>query len=166
MKSLIIQKAGEDAYNYLAKYVDVESDKTFVVSTTNIFNVLNNHNKYSAFVNLSRTNDIRFINKFFEAVNSRLSTDEIFIGCLETISSRMQRLPIGKIPVIGDIYFTFEFIFNRLSPKIIGLKKIYFLLTRGRNRLLSKAEVLGRLVCCGFEIVDYKQINGLTYCIL
>lgn len=163
MKKLIVEKIGEKAYDYFAKYVDLESDKTFVVSTTNVFNVLNNQNTFNAFVNLSRTNDIRYINKFFESVNSRLQNEDVFIGCLETISCRMQRLSIGKIPIVGSIYFAVEFVFNRISPKVIGLKKIYFLLTRGRNRLLSKAEVLGRLVCCGFEIVDYKQINGLTY---
>lgn len=163
MKSLIVEKVGEEAYQYFSKYIDTESDTSFFVSTTNVFNILNNPNKFNAFINLSRTNDIRFINKFFESVNSRLNNDDIFIGCLETISSRMQRLPIGKIPIIGPIYFAVEFVFNRISPKVVGLKKIYFLLTRGRNRLLSKAEVLGRLVCCGFEIVDYQQINGLTY---
>lgn len=163
MKSLIIEKAGQEAYDYFSKYVDLESNKTFVVSTTNVFNILNNPNNFNSFINLSRTNDIRFINKFFESVNSRLQNDEIFIGGLETISSRMQRLPIGKIPIIGSIYFVVEFVFNRISPKVIGLKKIYFLLTRGRNRLLSKAEVLGRLVCCGFEIIDYQLIDGITY---
>ncbi|MEO6304276.1 MAG: sugar transferase [Bacteroidia bacterium] len=28
---------------------------------------------------------------------------------------------------------------------------------------MSKAEALGRLVSCGFEIVDYRSINGLMY---
>ena len=163
MQNLIIKKCGKEVFGYFSKYIDVESEKVFVVSTTNTFNILNKHNEYNALINLSRTNDIRFVNKFFEAVNSRLNNGDVYIGCLETISSRMQRMPIGKIPVIGTIYFGVEFIFNRLSPKIFGLKKIYFLLTRGRNRLLSKAEVLGRLVCCGFEIIDYKGINGLTY---
>ncbi len=163
MKNLIIEKSGKEALDFFSKYTDIESEKTYVVSTTNVFNILNNHTTPNALINLSRTNDIRFINKFFEAVNSKLKQGDVFIGCLETISGRMQRMPIGKIPVIGTIYFSIEFIFNRLSPKIIGLKKIYFLLTRGRNRLLSKAEVLGRLVCCGFEIIDTKSINGLTY---
>jgi len=163
MKKLIIEKSGKEAHDYFSKYLDIESEKILVISTTNIFNILSQHNQFDALINLSRTNDIRFINKFYEAVNSKLRNGDIFIGCFETITSRMQRMPIGKIPVIGKLYFTFEFVFNRLSPKIIGLKKIYFLLTRGRNRLLSKAEVLGRLVCCGFEIIDYKNINGLTY---
>ena len=28
---------------------------------------------------------------------------------------------------------------------------------------MSKAETLGRLVCCGFDIVDYQSFNGLLY---
>ncbi len=163
MKNLIIQKSGKEAFDFFSKYVDIESKNTLVISTTNIFNILNNNTQPNALINLSRTNDIRFVNKFFEAVNSKLNNGDVFIGCLETISARMQRMPIGKIPIVGTLYYGFEFIFNRLSPKIIGLKQIYFLLTRGRNRLLSRAEVLGRLVCCGFEIVDYQAINGLTY---
>lgn len=163
MKKLIIQKSGKEALDYFSKFTDVESEKTFVFSSTNIFNILNNNTNPNVIINLSRTNDIRFVNKFFEAVNSKLNNEGVFIGCLETISSRMERMPIGKIPFIGAIYFGLEFLFNRISPKIFGLKKIYFILTRGRNRLLSKAEVLGRLVCCGFEIIDYESINGLTY---
>jgi lipopolysaccharide/colanic/teichoic acid biosynthesis glycosyltransferase len=163
MKSLIIEKAGKDVLTFLEKYVDVESEKTLVVSTTNTFNILNNQNRLHSLINLSRTNDIRFINKFFNAVNSKLTKGDLYIGCLETLTSRMLRLPIGKIPVIGTAYFTFEFIFNRLAPKTPILKKIYFLVTRGRRRLLSKAEVLGRLVCCGFEIMDHQAIVGLTY---
>lgn len=163
MKNLIIQKSGKEALDYFSKFVEIESDKTFVFSSTNIFNILNNNTKPNAVINLSRTNDIRFVNKFFEAVNSKLKNGDVFIGCLETISSRMERMPIGKISFIGPIYFGLEFLFNRISPKIFGFKKIYFILTRGRNRLLSKAEVLGRLVCCGFEIIDYESINGLTY---
>ena len=163
MKDLIIEESGTEALDYFVKYVDVKSEQTFVISTTNTFNVLNYNHEINSLINLSKVNNIRYINKFFEAVNSKLKNEELFIGCFETISSRMNRMPIGKVPVIGSLYFGIEFIFNRLSPKIIGLKKIYFLLTKGRNRLLSKAELLGRLVSCGFEIIDYKNINGCTY---
>jgi hypothetical protein len=53
----------------------------------------------------------------------------------------------------------------RIFPKTPVLKKLYFFITRGHNRLLSKAETLGRLVSCGFEIEDYQSFNGLTYVI-
>lgn len=70
---------------------------------------------------------------------------------------------MGKIPVVKSIYFVVEFIFLRMFPKIWGLKKIYFIFTRGRNRLISKAECLGRLVSCGFEIVSMDSFDGITY---
>jgi lipopolysaccharide/colanic/teichoic acid biosynthesis glycosyltransferase len=56
-----------------------------------------------------------------------------------------------------------EFIFLRVFPKVYILKKLYFFITRGRNRLLSKGEILGRLVSCGFEITEHISINGLLY---
>ena len=68
-----------------------------------------------------------------------------------------------KIPIIKEVYLLFEFIFKRVFPKLPIFKKIYFSITKGKNRLLSKAESLGRLVSCGFEILDYKEINGMHY---
>jgi hypothetical protein len=44
-------------------------------------------------------------------------------------------------------------------PKLPVLKNIYFALTRGYNQIISRAEVLGRLNFCGFEIVAEKEIN-------
>ncbi len=163
MKQLITEKCGEEAYDFFSRYVDVESGETLVVSTTNEFNIINNRNHFNSIINLSRVNNIRRINKFFEQVNQKLENDNIFICCFETIAARKERHRIGKIPVIKNIYFVFEFVFLRVFPKVWGLKKIYFLLTRGRNRLISKAECLGRLVSCGFDIVAAESIKGLTY---
>ncbi len=165
MKDLIVQKTSLEVYEYFSLYGDMESPQTLVVSTTNDFNILNHVGEINVVVNLSRVNDIRYINKFFESINSKLKTDGQFICCLETFSARRERKTIGKIPIIRNIYFGLEFIFMRVFPKIAGLKKIYFLLTRGRNRVLSKAEALGRLVSCGFEIESYNSFNGFLYVI-
>ena len=67
MKNLIIQKSGKEALDYFSKFTEVESEKTFVFSSSNIFNILNNNSIPNAIINLSRTNDIRFVNNFFEA---------------------------------------------------------------------------------------------------
>ena len=163
MKQLIIERSDEKAYNFFSTYVQVETPKTLVLSTTNEFNIINNPNDFDTIINLSEVNNIRYINKFFERVNEKLHNGNIFICCFESIQARKERHRVGNIPVFKNIYFVFEFIFLRVFPKIWGFKKIYFLLTRGRNRLLSKAETLGRLVSCGFEIVDYESFNGLMY---
>ena len=162
MKKIISARASEEAYLFFSQYTDVESPQTLIVSTTNYFNIETRIN-ISSIINLSRINNIRYINKFFEAVNTQLDHDGVFIGCVETFTERKKRKFSNNIPIIRNIQFTLEFIFLRIFPKVIGLKKIYFTVTRGRNRLLSKAESLGRLVSCGFEIIDYRTFNGLLY---
>ncbi|MES2678870.1 MAG: sugar transferase [Bacteroidota bacterium] len=162
-KGLILEKSGDEVYRFLSGFVDLESDTTLVVSTTNVFNILNHQGPITSIVNLSRNNDIRFLNKFFETVNLKLKKNHVFICCFETFSSRRKRKKIGRWPVIRLIYFFMEFIFMRVFPKLPVFKKFYFFFTGGRNRLLSKAEVLGRLASCGFEICDYNSFNGLMY---
>ena len=163
MKDLLINKVGEKAHDYFNCFIDTESQRTLVVSTTNEFNILNHPGKLNAILNLSKVNNIRYINKFFEKTNSILGNDSFFIVCFETITARKERHRLGNIPVIRDLWFGIEFVFLRVFPKVWGLKKMYFLFTRGRNRLLSKAEVMGRLVSCGFKIEASEAFNGLTY---
>lgn len=163
MKQVLLSTVGEKTYNYFNQFIDTESKNTLVVSTTNEFNILNYPNEIRSLINLSKVNNIRFINKFFEKVNGRLQNDDWFVVCFETITARKERHRLGRIPVIKNLWFGAEFVFLRMFPKMWGFKKIYFLLTRGRNRLLSKAEVMGRLVSCGFHIEASEAFNGLTY---
>lgn len=163
MKQEIIQKAGPEAFAYVSGFVDVEHESTLLLSTTNSFNLLNHGRKVGAIVNFSKVNNIRFINKFFEAANQQLDINDLYIGCFETFTAKRSRSWLGKTPILSQIYSIFEFVFHRVFPKLWGFKKVYFAFTRGRNRLLSKAEVLGRLVCCGFEIVEYNEINRRIY---
>jgi lipopolysaccharide/colanic/teichoic acid biosynthesis glycosyltransferase len=154
---------GTPAYEFISKYVNLSSEETLVVHTTNLFNVVNHPRHYRSIVNLGKVNDIRFINKFFEGVNEHLDQQDVFVGRFETFTARRQRKLINRIPILGQIYFLLEFIFMRMFPKMPVLKKLYFFITRGHNRLLSKAETLGRLVSCGFSILDFKSIDGLIY---
>lgn len=162
MRDVIKDKVGEEALEYFTQFIDIDNKTTSVVSTTNIINIINKDNVKSI-INLSRINNIRFINKFFESVNEKLEIGDTYIGCVETINARKRRKRRSRIPVIRDFVFILEFIFLRVFPKVSGLKKIYFNVTRGRNRLLSKSEALGRLVSCGFKIIDFNTINGYLY---
>ncbi|MBT7035143.1 MAG: hypothetical protein HN973_00310, partial [Lentimicrobiaceae bacterium] len=42
-------------------------------------------------------------------------------------------------------------------------KRIYFFITKGRGRVLSRAETYGRLYSCGFEIIDERRIGTEIY---
>lgn len=108
-------------------------------------------------------NDYSYINQYFEHVNAELEYGETFVGYFETFSARKNRLKVNKIPIIRQLYFGFEFLFKRVLPKIKYLNYLYFGLTKGRDRLLSKAEVLGRLVSCGFQIEKLESIDFHQY---
>jgi len=163
MKNLITRITGEDGYNYLSRFADLNAPDTLIVHSTNVFNVMVHPEKFRTIINLGKVNDIRFINKFFEAVNARLSNDDQFIVRVETFAARRERKKINKMPLLRSLYFGMEFIFLRVFPKVPLLQKIYFFITRGHNRLLSKAEAMGRLVSCGFDIVDHASFNGHLY---
>ena len=130
-------------------------------SSLSLQNIENGELKYYA--NLSKVNDIRFLNKFFETVHKRLDKEGIFIGCVETLEKRAERI-FRKFPtIISYPYYMLDFILKRIFPKWRVTMKIYFFITKGRNRVLSKAETLGRLMSCGFGIINTREINNLLY---
>jgi lipopolysaccharide/colanic/teichoic acid biosynthesis glycosyltransferase len=116
-----------------------------------------------SFIAHEKINDIQFINQYMQKINHQLEIDDCFVGFFETFSARRSRLLINKIPLIRTVFFAFDFLIHRVLPKTKGLNKIYYLINKGRDRLLSKAEVLGRLVYNGFSIEKVESIDGLIY---
>ena len=123
-------------------------------------------NYFKKIINLRRVNDIQYINKFFETVNRKLPTGGLFMGCVETKDQRKQRILKKFPPVLNWIYYSVDFLVKRIFPKFMLTKRLYFFITRGQNRVLSKAEVLGRLYSCGFEEQDEKEIDGYYYFVM
>jgi len=164
MKDLIVSYSNERVYDFISKHTDLCSKYTAVLSTANVFNIdLLSDNSHTSIINLTRINDIRRINKFFEAVNAKLLPDGIFICCGETKNQRRKRILRKYPPVLNYIYFFIDFIFKRIIPKLPITKKIYFGLTRGKNRVLSSAEILGRLYSCGFTVIAESFIKPFSY---
>ncbi len=112
---------------------------------------------------LQKINNSRWVNKYFRAINERLHMGGIFVGCAEVIRQRKLRI-CGKLPWgLATPYCALDFVLHRMWPKVPVLKKIYFAATRGRNRPMAEPEFLGRLLSCGFEFIDSKEIGGLMY---
>lgn len=120
---------------------------------------------YEGVVNYRLINNIQRINKFFEKANRNLKMGQYFVVCMETKDSRRTRL-LQKYPkFISRPYYALDFVLKRVFPKWKPTKKLYFYITKGRNRVLSLTEGLGRLNSCGFDIVDYKRFGYKTYII-
>lgn len=161
-KNFIVQESNKEALEFIENYVDISDDK-MILTNLGMDALEGIDNDISSFVGLGKINSERFINKYFEKVNSKLQNEGLFIGCLETFSARRKRLEIKNLHVLNSVYFSMEFLFKRVLPKVSFTKKYYFDMTKGQDRLLSKAEALGRLVSCGFKIMDFKSINGKVY---
>ncbi len=161
LKKDIIEECGEIAYNYLSENIDLLDPRNLVISTTTRFNIVHQPDNYlKGVVNLKRVNDIRYINKFFEIINAKLPAGGTFIGCAETKNLRKKRILRKYPPGLNWIYYFFDYIIKRVFPKFKLTKRIYFFLTRGENRVLTRAEILGRLYSCGFRSVDEGFVNG------
>jgi len=122
------------------------------------------NNRYRSIINLKRINDIPYLNQFFEAVNSKIPGYGTFIGCVETKNLRKKRI-FKKYPFLLNYfyYYFLDFPVKRLMPKFKITSGLYHFLTRGQNRVITRAETLGRLISCGFDIVNEEYIDSLFY---
>ena len=131
------------------------------ISTTNIEMLYNN--SQDLLVNLHNINNLRRINHYFINSYKKLSTGGLLVGSfipLENFDSYLR----GQMPhFLYAIMLPFYFIFHRVFPKLAITKQIYFILTDGKNRTLSKAEIFGRLSFCGFKMEKYETIGNQIY---
>ncbi len=111
-------------------------------------------------VSLQRFNDIKYPNTYLRLANSRLQPGGILLGVAdphEAVKSKLgQILPA---PVFALVY-PLHFLALRVLPRLPRLRRLYFAATRGRNRVLSRAEILGRVVYTGFSIQAEEMIDG------
>lgn len=138
------------------------TDYTAVLSTTTIFNISSLiRDKYDYIINLHKINDIKNLNGFLDAVNNKLVEKGYFFCCVETKDQRKQRLLNKYPPLLNYIYYFFDFIVKRILPKLKITRGIYLFLTREENKVLSRAEALGRLSRAGFRIKQESFIGNL-----
>ena len=118
---------------------------------------------FSGLGNLERLNNIRQINKFLEKANSSLQYGDYLVVCAETKNVRRTRI-LNKFPkFISRPYYGLDFLLNRVFPKWRLTRKLYFSITKGRNRALSFTETLGRLYSCGFKVINHVRIGYETF---
>jgi len=137
------------------------------------FKIMNTHTPFNIdvipdnfqrlFMNLHRVNDFRRLNRYFLQVHRKLENGGYFISCKEPIEHHRQRF-FNKYPEkMAMVLYTLHFIFVRIWPKLPVLKRIYFAFTRGRNRVISRAELFGRLSFCGFRVIDCRLLKNNHY---
>jgi lipopolysaccharide/colanic/teichoic acid biosynthesis glycosyltransferase len=146
--------------NFINLYFNISLTSNYLTSISDQINLEKlTSGKFSSILNLKKVNDIRYINKFFETVNTILPNSGLYLGKVITYPNRRSAI-LKKYPsILNKIIYFFDYIFSRVLPKLPIAKNLYFYLTKGKGRVISRAEVYGRLYSCGFEIIDEKTIN-------
>lgn len=162
--NMIIIERGREVLRFIEKVADLRKSNNLIIATTTRFNILNQpDNEFYNVINLKRINDIRYINKFMEAVNNKIPYGGIFIDYAETYLLRKKRI-LKKYPWgINYLVYTADWAWKRAFPKLPVFKKIYFYVTHGHNRVISKAETFGRLYSCGFTVVREEYIHNCLF---
>ena len=146
--------------NFINFYFDLSSSSNYLTSISDQINLEKlTFGKFSSILNLKKVNDIRYVNKFFETVNTILPNSGLYLGKVITYPNRRSAILKKYPPILNKIIYFFDYIFSRVLPKLPILKNLYFHLTKGKGRVISRAEMYGRLYSCGFEIIDEKTIN-------
>jgi len=161
----------EKVFSFINAHValdNIDRANSTIISTGTQYNVDHlSDNSQEMILNLHPMNDYRRINKFLISINRSMKNNAIFIGNGETLTQRHKRFLSKKYPrLINHIFRGLDFIINRAFPKMSATKGIYFALTKGRNRPLSKCEILGRLYFCGFEVIATEEIHNKLFFIM
>jgi lipopolysaccharide/colanic/teichoic acid biosynthesis glycosyltransferase len=164
--SLMHSFAGKKTTDFLEKTTDLHSGnlRVFFANDINELKLTRNY-QYSAFVQMQKLNDMRQVNEMFYQMNTKLADNGIFICRFESKSTWKKNI-LKKYPAgLNYIVYSFWFFVKRIIPRLILTHRLYYDITNGKNRIFSKAEVLGRLIYSGFTIVKERKIDNLTYVI-
>lgn len=108
-------------------------------------------------------NEIRHINKLLADTNIALAADGFIICQCVTAYIRRDKLKQQMPRFLYGIANTYEYLIHRVIPKLPVLRDIYFYLTKGHRRSLTRVEILGRIYRAGFDVVAEKIVNGKFY---
>jgi hypothetical protein len=165
LQQAIIDESDHDVFSFVSNHLDLHKNfKSIVFSTRNKSYVDSvDFSNVRAIVNFKRINLIREINEHFESVNKLLPDAGIYIGRCETYNERRSRFDRKYGKRLARLAWIVDFVFNRVFPKVRPFDKLYKKIFRTKPHVVSMAEILGRLVYNGFEIIEYKVIDGIMY---
>ena len=160
----VLSVTNEEAYAMLCEKAHLNSRQTKVVCDRDRFAFLQIPDyQYMTLVDLTLLNDAKGINRRFCIVNRKLPDDGRYVCCYRPQEYMKQKLLRQYPPVIRWVVYTFYFFRKRVLPRMLLTSRLYYDVTHGKKRMLSKTEVLGRLYYCGFEVDEIIPMGHIEY---
>ena len=116
------------------------------------------------FIVNKKVNNLVDINLFFNNCHQKITIGGYLIigyNNLEDIEEKI-RYSKGIRKFIEKLKF---YLFDRAFPKLPVLNKIHLFLTKGKNKVISRAEVWGRLLYHGFDVKKEVKNGDIVYLI-
>ena len=155
-----------NSLNFLEENLDLGSSNTKIFATTTLFNFETiRPYRYQTIINIQKINSLRGINEMFNKINEKLPDQGLCCLCYETFDHLKQHIDKSYPIIIRKVVQSYYFIVKRIIPKLFLTNRLYFDLTKGRNRYFSDTEILGRLYYCGFEVIKECSSDKLNWVI-
>lgn len=116
-------------------------------------------------IHLLPLNRIRHLNTFFSCTNHCLATGGCIACHCTTSGVRRQKIMQQNPAGVSHILYFLDYCWHRLFPKLSLTRGIYFRVTGGKQRVLTRVEVLGRLYRAGFDVLHEEVTHGEFYVI-
>jgi len=105
-------------------------------------------------------NTVYEVDVFLSNCNHNLETGG-YLVCSCRTSAVKKAVIYRKYPKpLNKIIYGLHYLWHRVCPKLKLTKKLYFAVTKGRNRTFHRVEILGRMYHAGFEVVYENTAHG------
>ena len=164
IRQSVLSVTTEEDYRMLLEKARLDSRQTKAICDRNRFAFLQIPDyQYMTLVDLTLLNDAKGINRRFCIVNQKLPDGGRYVCCYRPQEYMKQKFLKSYPPIIRWIAYSLYFFRKRVLPRLMLTSRLYYDVNKGRKRMLSKTEVLGRLYYCGFEVDEIVPMGHIEY---
>lgn len=165
-KKDIIDFSGRKVFNLLSKKFHLNESSTKILTDFDLEQLRTDEvYKYSTYIQLKRLDNIRGINNMLTVINEKLPDEGHIVCCYKSKSTLKKRIFEEYPKFIAYCIYIAYYLYHRALPSFFLTHRLYYDLTGGKKRMLSKTEILGRLSYCGFNIEKQFKIDNLNFVI-
>lgn len=154
----------KDTLKWLSMHRDEMAPSTYIIDISANGNRRiprrSNGEKYDAIVVQRPLHTIYEVDRFLADANQRL-TQNGYLYCNSRTSAIKREIIKKQFPkAVAAVVYFFHYLWHCVCPKLRLTKKLYFLLSGGKNRTFHRVEILGRLYRAGFEVLNENTQHG------
>lgn len=164
IRQAVLSLTTEADYEMLVKKANLNSRQTKSIANRDRFGFMQIPDyQYSTLVDLRLLNEAKGLNRRFCIVNQKLPDNGVYVCCYRPQEYVKKKILQSYPVVINWMAYTTWFVLRRVIPRLLMTSRLYYDVTDGRKRVLSKTEVLGRLYYCGFEVDEIVPMGHIEY---